>query len=56
MRIISIGESPRKELSELEKAKAEMSFQRNRGGFGYKQEKARYEKMLRKRKIKNGNR
>ena len=56
MRIISIGESPRKELTELEKTKAEMSFQRKRGGFGYKQAKARYEKLLRKEKISNGNR
>lgn len=56
MRIISIGESPRKELSELEKAKAEMDFQRKWGGFGYKQAKARYEKLLRKEKISNGNR
>ena len=56
MRIISIGESPRKELTELEKAKVEMAFQRKRGGFGYKQAKARYEKLLRKEKISNGNR
>lgn len=56
MRIISIGESPRKEIAELEKAKNEMTFQRKRVGFGYKQEKARYEKMLRKEKISNGNR
>ena len=56
MRIISIGESPLKELTELEKAKAEMSFQRKSGGFGYKQAKARYEKLLRKEKISNGNR
>ena len=56
MRIISIGESPRKELTELEKAKSEMTFQRKMGGFGYKQAKARYEKMLRKEKISNGNR
>lgn len=55
MRIISIGESSRKELSELEKAKAEMAFQRKWGGFGYKQAKARYEKLLRKEKISNGN-
>ena len=52
MRIISIGESPFKELTELDKAKAEMSFQNKRGGFGYKQAKARYEKMLRKEKNK----
>ena len=56
MRIISIGESNRKELSELEKAKAEMAFQRKGGGFCYKQAKARYEKLLRKEKIINGNR
>lgn len=56
MRIISIGESPRKELTELEEAKAEMTFQSKRGGFGYKQAKARYEKLLRKEKIINGNR
>lgn len=56
MRIISIGESPFKELTELDKAKAEMSFQNKRGGFGYKQEKARYKKLLRKEKISNGNR
>ena len=56
MRIISIGESPWKELTELEKAKAEMTFQRKRGGLGYKQAKARYEKLLRKEKIRNGNR
>lgn len=56
MRIISIGESQRKELTKLEKAKAEMAFQRKRGGFGYKQAKARYEKLLRKEKISNGNR
>lgn len=52
MRIISIGESPWKELTELEKAKAEMAFQRKRGGFGYKQAKSRYEKLLRKGKNK----
>ena len=46
MRIISIGESPLKELTELEKAKAEMSFQRKSGGFGYKQAKARYEAYI----------
>ena len=56
MRIISIGESPLKELTELDKAKSEMYFQRKRGGFGYKQAKARYEKLLRKEKISNGNR
>ena len=56
MRIISIGESPLKDLTKLEKAKAKMSFQRKRGGFGYKQAKARYEKLLRKEKISNGNR
>ena len=56
MRIISIGESKRKELTELEEAKAEMTFQRKRGGFGYKQAKSRYEKLLRKEKISNGNR
>lgn len=56
MRIISIRESPRKELTELEEAKAEMAFQRKVGGFGYKQAKARYEKLLRKGKISNGNR
>ena len=56
MRIISIGESQRKELTELEKAKAEMTFKRKSGGFGYKQAKARYEKLLRKEKISNGNR
>ena len=56
MRIISIGESQRKELTELEKAKAEMTFQRKMGGFGYKQAKSRYEKLLRKEKISNGNR
>ena len=32
MRIISIGESQRKELTELEKAKAEMAFQRKMVG------------------------
>ena len=48
MRIISIGESTRKELTELEEAKAEMTFQRKMGGFGYKQAKARYEKLIRK--------
>lgn len=56
VRIISIGESPWKELTELEKAKAEMAFQRKRKGFGYKQAKVRYEKLLRKEKISNGNR
>lgn len=56
MRIISIGESPWKELTELEKAKNEMTFQRKREGFGYKQAKARYDKLLRKEKISNGNR
>ena len=56
MRIISIGESTRTELTELEEAKAEMTFQRKMGGFGYKQAKARYEKLLRKEKIINGNR
>ena len=56
MRIISIGESTLKELTELEKAKSEMTFQRKNGGFGYKQAKARYEKLLRKEKIINGNR
>lgn len=51
MRITSIGESPRKELTELEEAKVEMAFQRKReGGFGYKQAKARYKKLLRKEK------
>lgn len=52
MRIISIGEYQRKELTELEEAKYEMTFQRKRGGFGYKQAKARYEKLLRKEKNK----
>ena len=56
MIIISIGESPLKELTELDKAKAEMMFQRKSGGFGYKQAKARYEKLIRKEKISNGNR
>ena len=56
MRIISIGENPRKEPTKLEKAKAEMTFQSKMGGFGYKQAKARYEKLLRKEKISNGNR
>ena len=33
MRIISIGESTRKEPTELEKAKAEMAFQMKMGGI-----------------------
>lgn len=36
------------EMTELEKAKADMDFQRHKGGFAYKQAKRHYEKLLRK--------
>ena len=36
------------EMTELEKAKADMDFYRHKGGFGYKQAKKHYERVLRK--------
>ncbi len=36
------------EMTELEKAKADMDFYRHKGGFGYKQAKRHYERVLRK--------
>ena len=35
-------------MSELDKAKADMDFYRHKGGFGYKQAKRHYERVLRK--------
>ena len=35
-------------MTELEKAKADMDFYRHKGGFGYKQAKRHYERVLRK--------
>jgi hypothetical protein len=37
-----------RELTELEKAKVDMDFYRHKGGFGYKQAKKHYERVLRK--------
>lgn len=39
-------------MTELEKAKADMDYYRHIGGFGYKQAKKHYEKVLRKTRIK----
>ena len=36
------------EMTELERAKADMDFYRHKGGFGYKQAKRHYERVLRK--------
>ena len=36
------------EMTELEKAKADMDFYRHKGGFGYKQAKRHYERVPRK--------
>lgn len=38
------------EMSAIEKAKADMDFMRHKGGFGYKQAKRHYEKLLRREK------
>jgi chaperonin cofactor prefoldin len=43
-----------RELTELEKAKADMDFYRHVGGFGYKQAKKHYERVLRKERNRNG--
>ncbi len=44
-------------MTELEKAKADMDFYRHKGGFGYKQAKKHYERVLRKERMKeNGKR
>lgn len=40
-------------LSELEKAKNDLDYFRHVGGFGYKQAKARYQRLL--KKAKKGN-
>lgn len=39
-------------MTELEKAKADMDFYRHKGGFGYKQAKRHYERVLRKERMK----
>lgn len=39
---------PPRELTPLEKAKADMDYYRHKGGFAYKQAKAHYERLLRK--------
>lgn len=36
------------DMTPLQKAKADMDYYRHIGGFGYKQAKKRYEKLLRK--------
>lgn len=36
------------EMTELERAKADMDFYRHKGGFGYMQAKKHYERVLRK--------
>jgi hypothetical protein len=36
------------EMTELEKAKADLDYYRHVGGFGYKQAKRHYERVLRK--------
>lgn len=36
------------DMTPLEKAKADMDFLRNKGGFAYKQARRHYEKLLRK--------
>ncbi len=41
------------EMTELEKAKADMDFYRHKGGFGYKQAKRHYERKLREWHRKN---
>lgn len=38
------------EMSAIEKAKADMDYMRHKGGFGYKQAKRHYEKLLRRQK------
>lgn len=42
------GDTMANGLSELEAAKAEMDYRRRFGGFGYKQAKRHYERVLRR--------
>ncbi len=38
----------REEMTELERAKVDVDYWRHRGGFGYKQAKKHYERLLRR--------
>lgn len=38
------------DMTPLQKAKADMDYQRHFGGFGYKQAKSRYERLLRRQR------
>jgi len=43
----------KREMNALEKAKADMDYRRHFGGFGYRQAKRHYEKLLRKERMKH---
>ena len=47
MRIVSLNSAPT-EMTEPEKAKADMEYARRKGGFAYKQAKRHYERLRRK--------
>ena len=47
MELVSLNSAPT-EMTELERAKADMDFARRKGGFAYKQAKRHYERLRRK--------